>query len=254
VVLESDTLSIKLPFEEQIAFFKQKLNLPSAKWDDVLNAAHDRAFMVAGAMGADLLSDLRAAVDAAVEDGESLQQFRKRFWVAVESANWRGWTGDESPDRRRWRTRLIYTTNLNSSYAAGREVQLNDPELLELRPYWTYLHADGIENPRPPHVAWHGLTLHYTHEFWRAHSPPNGWGCHCRKKASSKKQYEEAVRQGRGPEAAPPAGDVRGIDEGFRYSPGRSLLESVRRKAEEIGGGIGRDLADALERVEAGSS
>jgi len=30
-----------LPFEEQIAFFRQKLNIPTARWDDLWQEAHD---------------------------------------------------------------------------------------------------------------------------------------------------------------------------------------------------------------------
>ena len=65
-------------FEEQIDFFRRKLNLPSETWRDIQRAAHDRAFMVAGAMKADLLADLRKSVDQAVQGG-SIGEFRKQF-------------------------------------------------------------------------------------------------------------------------------------------------------------------------------
>ena len=48
---------LKKPFSEQIAYFREKLALPSAAWDDIAGAAHDRAFMVAGAQSIDLLAD-----------------------------------------------------------------------------------------------------------------------------------------------------------------------------------------------------
>ena len=57
------------PFFEQIEFFRNKLNLPSERWDDIKKAAHDRAFIVAGVMKADLLSDLNGAVDNAIAGG-----------------------------------------------------------------------------------------------------------------------------------------------------------------------------------------
>ena len=53
--------------EGQLAFFRQKLGLPTARWDDLMKSAHDRAFVVAGAMKADLLADLKRALDAARE-------------------------------------------------------------------------------------------------------------------------------------------------------------------------------------------
>ena len=48
------------PFTEQVAFFRNKMGnrVPTQAWDDLTGAEHDRAFMVAGAVKADLLSDL----------------------------------------------------------------------------------------------------------------------------------------------------------------------------------------------------
>ena len=51
-------------FEEQIDFFRRKLNLPSETWRDIQRAAHDRAFMVAGAMKADRLPGFAQRVPA----------------------------------------------------------------------------------------------------------------------------------------------------------------------------------------------
>ena len=43
----AETQGNALPFAEQIAFFKQKVNLPTQRWDDL--GAHARGFMLAGA-------------------------------------------------------------------------------------------------------------------------------------------------------------------------------------------------------------
>ena len=65
--------ALKLPFAEQIAFFRGKLGrlVPTAKWTDLWQQEHDVAFMVAGAAKADLLADLAEAVDKAIADGET---------------------------------------------------------------------------------------------------------------------------------------------------------------------------------------
>ena len=44
-----------LPFQEQIDFFRQKLNLPTEHWNDIWRDAHDRAFVVAGATKTDFV-------------------------------------------------------------------------------------------------------------------------------------------------------------------------------------------------------
>jgi hypothetical protein len=37
-----------MPFAEALAYLRAKLALPAERWDDLLGAAHDRAFVVAG--------------------------------------------------------------------------------------------------------------------------------------------------------------------------------------------------------------
>lgn len=224
---------IRLPFAEQIAFLRDKLNLPTERWTDIERAAHDRAFVVAGAMQADLLDDLRDAVDKAVAGDSTLADFRRDFRQIIERRGWTDFTGDDratqGPQGGRglaWRTRTIYQTNIASSYAAGRWRQLNDPALLAERPYWRYVHSDFVANPRPQHKAWGDsrLTLRHDHPFWKTHFPPNGWGCKC---------TVRAVRApGQGDDTAPPAGwDTRdtkgrppGVDTGWDYAPGASLI------------------------------
>ena len=66
------------PFAAQIDFLRQKLRVPTERWDDIASAAHDRAFVVAGAAKADLLADLHQAVIKAAEGG-GLPAFRKDF-------------------------------------------------------------------------------------------------------------------------------------------------------------------------------
>lgn len=218
------------PFAEQVAFFRGKLGnlVPTAMWRDIMRSQHDRAFMVAGAAKADLLADLAAAVDKAISEGESLQAFRRRFGEIVEKRGWKGWTGSESKAGTAWRTRVIYRTNMATSYAAGRLAQLQH------FPLWVYRHS-GAEHPRLQHKAWDGLTLHADHPFWQTHYPPNGWGCGCRVAGAS--SPDSARRLGGNPDYdTPPAGwdarDVKGrmpgIDEGWDYMPGGTAGDALR--------------------------
>lgn len=221
----------RLQFQEQIDFFRAKLNLPTQRWDDIRMGAQDRAFMVAGAQKADLLSDLRSAVDKSV-GGESIGQFRKDFAAAVRKSGWTGWTGEGTPAGEAWRTRVIYQTNIATSYAAGRKKQLTDPELLAVRPFWQYIHNDGVSHPRPLHQFWgsSGLTLPHDHPFWQTHHPPNGWGCMCRIKAVRKPAAGNATAPPEGWDSIDPkTGAPVGIDSGWAYSPGDSVDAPLRQ-------------------------
>lgn len=222
------------PFEEQLEFFKQKLNLPTGRWDDILKSAHDRAFVVAGAANADLLNDLRAAVTRSIEGGGGLAAFRKDFNALVLKNGWTGWTGEGTAAGQAWRTRVIYQTNMSTSYAAGRWKQLTNPELLSVRPYWRYLHSDAVAHPRPIHLSWNGLTLRYDHVFWQTHFAPNGWGCECRVISVDAKEYAKSEAAGRTEPPPgwnivdPETGTLPGIDKGWDYAPGASTTRPLK--------------------------
>jgi uncharacterized protein with gpF-like domain len=175
--LGPDTLSIdnaKLPFAEQIEFFKSKagLQVGTDYFDDVEPSFHRRGFMVAGAQKAGLLSDLYDATLEVIEQGQSIDWFRKRFDSIVET---HGWAHRGAPGIR---AATIYDTNMATSYARGRDIQLADPELRAARPYLQY-NIGQAENHRPLHVAWNGLTLRFDDPWWDAHRPVKAWRCHC---------------------------------------------------------------------------
>lgn len=246
------------PFEEQLAFFKAKLKLPSERWDDILKSAHDRAFIVAGATNADLLNDLHNAVSKAIDQGLGIEAFRKDFDSLVAKHGWTGWTGEGSEAGRAWRTMVIYQTNMATSYAAGRYKQLKDPALLSIRPYWKYVHADGVMHPRPLHVSWHGLVLHHEHPFWDTHFPPNGWMCHCRVTAVDEREYLKAQEKGRteppeGWQETGQTGTPVGIDKGFDYAPGanvnKSLMDFIEKKLINLESSVGAKMWELVQEA-----
>ena len=221
---------LKRPFAEQVAFFRGKLGnlIPTEKWSDVWQSGHDRAFMVAGAAKADLLTDLGAAVDRTISEGKSIDAFRKDFDSIVDRHGW-NYTGE-----RMWRTRVIYTTNMSTSYAAGRVAQLRVGGF----GWWMYKHSDSVLYPRPPHVSWDGLTLAADDPWWQTHFPPNGWGCHCR--AIGIDHPDDAVALGgRAPSKAPDdgmdeaTGAPAGIDKGWAYMPGDTVSDTVSAMAKK---------------------
>ncbi|MDF0377687.1 phage minor head protein [Methylophilus sp. YYY-1] len=253
---------LKKPFKEQADFFSQKINLPSERYDDIKLAAHDRAFIVAGAMKADLVADLRNSVNQAIAEGKSIQWFRQNFDAVVAKNGWTGWTGEGSQKGRDWRTRIIYQTNMSTSYAAGRWTQLNDPDLLKVRPYWRYVHADGVRHPRPMHLSWNGITLPHTDVFWKTHFCPNGYLCHCRITAASAADYKAAQGDGKGQrpdnwnQIDPKTGAPIGIDKGFDYAPGanvnkpmQSFVDSKLIKLDApIGAAMWKELAPVIAK------
>lgn len=239
-------------------YLRGKLNLPTEKWDDIQRSAHDRAFIVAGAQKADLLADFHQAVIRAAAGDITLRDFEKDFQRIVKKHGWTGWTGEGTRAGEAWRARIIYSTNISTSFAAGRYRQLTDPEYLKEFPYWVYHHLDGQEHPRLLHQSWDGLTLHHSHPFWRTHFPPNGWHCHCWVTSTNQAGYERAIRAGKAqlPKGwdtiDPRIGAPRGIDKGFDYAPGASvgmpLREAVQNKLINYPPAIAKALSADVNR------
>lgn len=220
---------LRRPFAQQAAFFRGKLGnlVPTARWTDMQRSAHDRGFMVAGAQSADLLAGLAAAVDRAIAEGVSIEQFRKDFRHLVQKTGW------HYHGQFNWRTRTIYRTNIASSYAAARSAQLREGEF----PYLMYKHG-GSSEPRPEHLAWDGIVLPANHAFWKTHFAPNGWGCSCR--VVGVRSPDAARRMGGDPDKPLPEGwDTRdpetgalpGIDPGWDYRPGETVADAVQQMA-----------------------
>lgn len=218
-----------LPFAEAISFFRKKLRVPSLHWYDLWKDMHNKGFMVAGALKDDLLADFQTSLTEAMTEGKTLAEFRKDFDKIVKKHGW-NYKGS-----RHWRTKIIFETNVNTSYAAGRYHQMKDPEVLKARPYWKYVHSDSI-NPRKLHMSWNGKILQADDPWWDAHYVPNGWGCKCKIFAVSKRELERAGKTK--PDKAPDDGTYKwkdekgkthtipkGIDPGWDYNPGKKALK-----------------------------
>ncbi len=216
------------PFKEQIDFFRQKAPRPTKAWTDIMRGDHDRAFMIAGAKDLDMLTDFQEAIARAIEDGTGLAAFRKDFDKIVAKYGW-SYKGE-----RGWRTRVIFETNVRTSYMAGRLKQMRDPDVLKERPYWQYKH--GVTRKpkiaRKEHLAWDGLILLHDDPFWDKHFPPNDWKCSCGVRTLSKRDLKRFGKDG--PDTAPPervktiidksrggfVDQPAGLGYGFEYQPG----------------------------------
>ncbi|SHO58786.1 phage minor head protein [Vibrio quintilis] len=221
------------PFDEQIQHFRNKTNIGTERWADIWKQAHDRAFMVAGAMKDDLLADFRRAVDTAISEGRSLGWFQSQFDDIVAKHGWQH-TGAAS-----WRAQVIYDTNIRQSYTAGREQQIE--QIKHRRPYGLYKHS-GSEHPRHDHLSWNNLVLPLDDPWWKTHTPINGYGCKCRKLTLSEQDLQRlGLKVGKAPEVDyydwvdSLTGEVhripKGIDPGFDYTPQSSaaLTEKTRK-------------------------
>lgn len=220
-------------FQEAIDFLSSKVNLPTRRFDDLRHGAQVRGFSVAGVTRDDMLSDFRAAIEKARSDGTGFNEFQKDFDTIAARYGWQYFShGKSDEERSAWRARIIYTTNMRTSYMAGRWKQMSDPDVRRYRPYLQYVHSGSL-HPRKLHLSWDGLVLRADDPAWAYMYPPNGWGCFCDVEALSERDLKELGKTG--PDDAPdlkPYEDVDprtgqtemripGIDRGWEYNVGQ---------------------------------
>ncbi len=251
------------PFQEQIDFLLQKRAKPTKAWTDAMAGDHDRAFVVAGATDLAMVEKFHEAILDAAQSWDR-KAFAKDFDRIVEKYGW------DYNGGRDWRIRTIFETNMRTSHMAGRLQQMRDPDVLRLRPFWQYRHADirVPRNPRPSHQSWDGLVLRHDDPWWDYHFPPNDWQCSCGVASLSQGDLRRLGKDG--PDTAPEiimetythaaTGETvrkpKGVGYGWDYQPGtlweRGLVPS--QLIEEAGGPteFGRHVAlvDVPEPIE----
>lgn len=166
---------------------------------------HDFAFDVAGIAAEDLLLDLQRAVDQAIAEGVTFEQFVDQLEDVLQAL---GWKGDGSKPPRR--LKIIYDTNMRIARSAGQWTRI-ERTAENGRAYLEYS-LGPAEKHRPQHEAWAGTILRYDDPWWATHFTPNGFGCRCRVRQLSD---AEAGRRGISDQA--PAGDP---DPGWDRNPG----------------------------------
>ena len=227
-------------FDEAIAFYRNKVRLPTAGWTDLWQEQHSHGFMVAGANHHDIVEDFFNAVQNAkwAKGGGGYEGFRASFDEIVKK---HGWAHNGSAG---WRSRIIYDTNITQAYNAGRYQQQQD--IKAFRPYGRYRHVN-CAHPRLNHLAWDGIILPIDDPWFDTHYPQNGWRCHCRVDSLNQTEAQQLWKaKGKtGPDTAPPivwekrlvgkrSANPRwvdtpvGIDPGFAYNPGKARYEPPR--------------------------
>jgi len=249
------SFSLTLAPKAAIEFFRRKGLKASFAWQDMWQEEHDAAFTVAKMMDLDLLADVRAAVDSAIANGETLAQFRRKLVPTLVDAGWWGRSELEDPlngelkdvqlgSPRRLET--IFRVNMQTAYSAGDFEQIS--ESAESAPYLMY---DAVEDKRtrPAHREWDGTVLRWDDPWWQTHRPPNGWNCRC---STIQLSGSDLSAMGKRVDTAPPVmtrqyvnrrtGEVSdvpvGIDPGFAYSPGQNrrsvLQQQLQRKRDSF--------------------
>jgi hypothetical protein len=220
-------------------FLGRKINVETERWDDLKWGEHSHAFTVAHSVGADVLNEIHGLLDDALADGEAFGTFRDNLREVMRTKGWYGGNGrgGDEKDYIKWRTKVIFDTNMRTAYSAGRYRQAL--EVAETRPIWQYRSKLVGAKRRQDHVALHDKAFRYDDPFWDTNYPPNGWGCACSvvtlSEAGARRRGVDVLSSDAG--GKPPNIGVdwdKFAKPEWRYNPGREALAPNFRKYERL--------------------
>lgn len=157
-----------LTMAEAIKFWADKLKMGPGEFAKLSKEAKLKAFAVAGIAKGDELDTVFAALEKAIEQGTTLEEFKQECAAIFER---RGWTG-----KRAWRIDNIFRTNIQTAYNVGQYKQLMKDKAVF--PVWQYS-AINDSRTRPTHLAMDGRAWPANHPMWDVWFPPNGYRCRC---------------------------------------------------------------------------
>ena len=136
-------------------------------------AAKARGFTVAGQASEDALTTIRDVLAETVDQGASLEQFRRNLGERLETS----FIGPGHLEN-------VYRTNIQAAYHEGHDELADDPIVAEVFPYQAYLAIhDG--RVRHEHLELEGLGIDGTNvyrrddPFWNLFTPPWDYQCRC---------------------------------------------------------------------------
>jgi len=153
---------------EASKYWKGKAPVSADDFKAMGAAARTRAFAVSGLSRLDQVGAVQTAIGRAIENGETLADFKGGIADILEK---QGWTG-----KKAWRVENIFRTNVQAAYMAGRHQQMK--RVAKARPYWMLV-AVRDRRTRQTHLAVDGLVYPHDHPFWQTWYPPNGFACRC---------------------------------------------------------------------------
>lgn len=176
----------KSPPQDAIRYLEQKFPKASWAYTDLLDNAHDRAFVVAKMVDVDLANTVRQSLITAMQEGKGYKAWAKDIDKVLAKSGW--YDGQINVDAQgtakkvatggQHRLETIYRTNVAAAYEAGRQqVIFNDRDN---DPFGYVMYSAIMDNrTRPTHKALHGKVMEKSDPAWDAIAPPNGYNCRC---------------------------------------------------------------------------
>lgn len=246
---------------EVTSYFSEKGLRPAFSWQDVWGQEHAYAFTVAKATELELLTSFKTSIGKALAEGQGFETWRDGMLDELRRLGWAGprivkdptgkWGPTEVDFSNPRRLQTTFWSNVNAARSAGQweRAQRTKAAL----PYALYVRTSSTD-PRQEHLGWVGTMLHLDDEWWKAHWPPNGWGCKCTVRMITGRERDRLLTaeakpggityRAVAPDDGPPrtfvnkrTGEISevptGIDPGWGTNPGLSRARTLTTRLNE---------------------
>lgn len=196
-------------FDEAMEWFESRVPITKADLATLTEEQRKLAFTIAGVNQLSVVQTVLDGLKRAVGDNQPIGEFRKEMKAQLKG----DWTKAASH-----KLHVIFVTNVQTAYNAGRHTQLTDPDVLATRPFWVF---DAVLDHRTSKICsgLSGLTLPADDPAWDGNHPPLHHLCRSGIRSLSKR-----------------AGEKRGVTEDIPEHQRKNLSNQPgeKRKAEDI--------------------
>lgn len=168
-------------FEEAIKAIRRRVPMTDDAFSALKMEELEFAFTVADVAELDMVVDVYEAIQKAVADGETLNDFKARVGEQLETA----WGGEDPA-----RVEQIFRTNTMSSYNTGRFEAATHPDVMDARPYWRFDGPNDSRTTKDICLPCIGVILPADHPWWRTHYGNLHHNCRHRVSSLTKAQAE----------------------------------------------------------------
>lgn len=161
---------LDLPWDDALQAFQERVPTRKNELQRLLKAYAQRSDEARKLALESIQRYVKASLATHIRDGGTYTDFAQDIEDGRESL---GMTVDDPSYLK-----MVFRTNVQSAYGAGRFRAITDPEVIEERPYVQY-RTVGDARVRDTHALLDRCIFHAESPEWRRVAPPNSYNCRC---------------------------------------------------------------------------
>lgn len=198
-----ETAFLRMPWPEAIAAFRERGIVDPEELSTLLAQYRERGNAATRLMLETIQRQVRASLEDALQEGRTFRDFATDVENITSDLNLPGPSTNY--------TEMVFRTNIQTAYGAGRSRAMSHPDVVAARPLWEY-RTVGDGRVRASHEMLRGLIFESGNPDTDILRPPGGFNCRCSAVTRSRDEIGGKRVFSQVPAGAAP-------DEGFRSDP-----------------------------------